>query len=290
METREQSIAAPEASNDQSSTLNPEAKVASEESVATAQPENPNPEIATESPQSENTPEDDIVERPVAVASKKDVIKALATLADNESADISRDEISRLKQQFYAFRKTELEQELDDFIAQGNDKATFVPALDPDEETFKELMTRIRDRKAAIAAALEAEMQQNFDRKQSLIEELTTLAADTDNVNLAFPRIKEIQAEFKAIGDVPPTEATTQWKSYQTAVEQFYDQLKINKDLRDYDFRKNLELKTILCEEAEKLNDEEDVILAFKRLQNHQSNIKDKDYRQALLLYLRLRG
>lgn len=268
METREQSIAAPEASNDQSFTLNPEAKVASEESVATAQPENSTPEIATESPQSENTPEDDIVERPVAVASKKDVIEALATLADNESADISRDEISRFKQQFYAFRKTELEQELADFIAQGNDKATFVPALDPDEETFKELMTRIRDRKAAIAAALEAEMQQNFDRKQSLIEELTTLAADTDNVNLAFPRIKEIQAEFKAIGDVPPTEATTQWKSYQTAVEQFYDQLKINKDLRDYDFRKNLELKTILCEEAEKLNDEEDVILAFKRLQN----------------------
>lgn len=268
METREQSIVAPEASNDQSSTLAPEAKAAPEEHAATVQAEQPLSETAAENQQSENTPEDNIVEHPAAVASKKDVLEALSTLADDESADISRDEIARLKQQFYAFRKTELEQELADFIAKGNDKAEFIPALDPDEETFKELMTRIRDRKAAITAALEAEMKQNFDRKQSLIEELATLAADTDNVNLAFPRVKEIQAEFKVIGDVPPTEATTQWKSYQTAVEQFYDQLKINKDLRDYDFRKNLELKTMLCEEAEKLNDEEDVILAFKRLQN----------------------
>ena len=81
-------------------------------------------------------------------------------------------------------------------------------------------------------------------------------------------RDREIQAEFKEIGEVPATEATELWKNYQGAVEQFYDQLKVNKDLRDYDFRKNLELKTLLCEEAEKLNEEEDIVLAFKRLQN----------------------
>ncbi len=201
-------------------------------------------------------------------ASKEEVVETLARLLEDESTEITRDEIVRLKQQFYAFRKTELETELADFVAQGNEEAAFIPALDPAEEQFKELMVTVKDRKAALAAALEEERRQNFERKQSLIDELLNLATDTDNVNRTYPRVKEIQAEFKLIGEVPATEATDQWKSYQGAVEQFYDQLKVNKDLRDYDFRKNLEIKTLLCEEAEKLDSENDIILAFKRLQN----------------------
>ena len=195
---------------------------------------------------------------------KEDVM----TLVAAEAVEISREEIAHLKQRFYAIRKLEQEAELAAHLAAGKDAESFIPALDTTEEDFKNLMNTVRERKAAQAAAEEEERKQNLARKLALIEELRTISADTDNVNRAFPRVKEIQAEFKEIGEVPPTEATDLWKDYQGAMEQFYDQLKVNKDLRDYDFRKNLELKTLLCEEAEKLNDEEDIVLAFKRLQN----------------------
>ena len=221
------------------------------------------------------------------VASKEEVIETLARLLEDETTEITREEIVRLKQQFYAFRKVELEAELADFVAKGNEETAFIPAVDTAEERFKELMVTVKDRKAAIAAALEEERKRNFERKQALIDELLALATDTDNVNRTYPRVKEIQNEFKLIGEVPATEATDQWKSYQGAVEQFYDQLKVNKDLRDYDFRKNLEIKTMLCEEAEKLNEENDIILAFKRLQNlhdewRQAGPVAKDMRETI--------
>lgn len=199
---------------------------------------------------------------------KEDVMTRLTQLAAAEAVEISREEIAHLKQRFYAIRKLEQEAELAAHLAAGKDAESFIPALDTTEEDFKNLMNTVRERKAAQAAAEEEERKQNLARKLALIEELRTISADTDNVNRAFPRVKEIQAEFKEIGEVPPTEATDLWKDYQGAMEQFYDQLKVNKDLRDYDFRKNLELKTLLCEEADKLNDEEDIVLAFKRLQN----------------------
>ncbi len=199
---------------------------------------------------------------------KEDIMARLTKLAVDETVEISREEIAHLKQRFYAIRKVEQEAELAAHLAEGKEAETFIPALDPTEEDFKNLMNTVRERKAAIAAAEEEERARNLTRKLALIEELKTISSDTDNVNRAFPRVKEIQTEFKEIGEVPATEATDLWKNYQGAVEQFYDQLKVNKDLRDYDFRKNLELKTLLCEEAEKLNDEEDIVLAFKRLQN----------------------
>lgn len=202
------------------------------------------------------------------IKTKEDIMARLTKLAVDETVEISREEIAHLKQRFYAIRKLEQEAELAAHLAEGKDAESFLPSLDPTEEEFKTMMNTVRERKAALAAAEEEERNKNLTRKLALIEELNTISADTDNVNRAFPRVKEIQAEFKEIGEVAATEATDLWKNYQAAVEQFYDQLKVNKDLRDYDFRKNLELKTLLCEEAEKLNDEEDIVLAFKRLQN----------------------
>lgn len=199
---------------------------------------------------------------------KEEVMHALTELSEKDAAEISRDEIARMKQRFYALRKLELDAELQAWLAEGKPEQDFRPALDPDEETFKELLNTVKDKKAAAAAREEAERRENLEKKRALIAELRTISEDTDNVNRAFPRVKEIQNEFKAVGEVPATDATDLWKDYQAAVEQFYDQLKVNKDLRDYDFRKNLELKTLLCEEAEKLDKEDDIILAFKRLQN----------------------
>lgn len=199
---------------------------------------------------------------------KDEVLAALKELAALDAPRVGRDDVAFLKQRFYALHNAEAEAQRDAFIAEGGAPEEFKPALDPAEEEFKALLATVKEKKAALLAAEEAEKAANLARKQALIAELKQLSEDADNANRAFPRVKEIQTEFKEIGEVPATEATDLWKEFQGTVEQFYDQLKINKDLRDYDFRKNLELKTLLCEEAEKLDQEDDIVLAFKRLQN----------------------
>ncbi|MCM1071346.1 MAG: DUF349 domain-containing protein [[Clostridium] fimetarium] len=212
-------------------------------------------------------PSDNEKSRP-ELRTKEEVIAALKELAEADAARIGRDELAFLKQRFYAIHNAEAEALRDEFVAGGGAPEDFKPALDPAEEEFKALLATVKEKKAALLAAEEAAKAENLARKQALIAELKGLSEDADNANRVFPRVKEIQAEFKEIGEVPATEATDLWKEFQGTVEQFYDQLKINKDLRDYDFRKNLELKTLLCEEAEKLDQEEDIVLAFKRLQN----------------------
>ena len=219
------------------------------------------------------TIEDSQVEQPqeeVAKTSlsKEELLAALTELSQKEATDIGRDEVSRLKQQFYAIRKNEIEKEKAEFIANGNEEAAFAAKTDELEDKFKEALNIIKEKKAVLLAAQEAERQNNFEQKAKILDEIKTLAADTDNVNRTFNRFKELQQEFKNVGEVPPTVATEQWKQYQDAVEAYYDQLKINKELRDYDFKKNLEIKQLICEEAEKLTEETDIIVAFKRLQD----------------------
>ena len=219
------------------------------------------------------TIEDSQVEQPqeeVAKTSlsKEELLTAITDLSQKDATDIGRDEVSRLKQQFYAIRKNEIEKEKAEFIENGNEEAAFAAKTDELEEKFKEALNVIKEKKAALLAAQEAERQNNFEQKTKILEEIKALAADTDNVNRTFNRFKELQQEFKNVGEVPPTVATDQWKQYQDAVEAYYDQLKINKELRDYDFKKNLEIKQLICEEAEKLAEETDIIVAFKRLQD----------------------
>lgn len=198
---------------------------------------------------------------------KEALLEALTVLAEKPATEIGRDEVARIKQQFYAIRKIEVEKEKAEFLEKGNEIAAFVAMPNEQEEKFKELLGVIKEKKAALLAEQEAERQKNYERKQQIIEEIKSLAADTDNVNRTFPRFKELQQEFKTVGEVSPTVVTEQWKQYQEAVEAFYDQLKINKELRDYDFKKNLDTKQLLCEDAEKLDEEKDVVVAFKRLQ-----------------------
>lgn len=200
--------------------------------------------------------------------SKERIVELCAELAEKPASEVSREEVSSLKQQFYAIRKAELAKEKAVFLEKGNEEAAFAPMPDELEEQFKEKLNQIKEKKAALAAEQEAERQRNYERKNAIIEELVAMSSDTDNVNRLFPRFKELQQEFKTVGEVPATEVSTQWKSYQEAVERFYDQLKINKDLRDYDFKKNLDVKQLLCAEAEKLAEENDVVVAFRRLQD----------------------
>ncbi len=230
-------------------------------------------EAPAEEPKAEDAPaEEPKAEEPekesTLPASKEEVVERLAHIAELPAADISREGVSRLKQIFYTFHNAEVEAQREEFVAAGNDPEAFTPAPSEIEEKLKDLLNIVKEKKAAAAAAMEEERKANLEKKNTIIASLVEMAADTDNVNRTFPRFKELQQDFKLIGEVPPTDASDVWKRYQDAVERYYDQLKINKDLRDYDFRKNLDTKQLLCEQAEALVDEGDVITAFKRLQD----------------------
>ncbi len=198
---------------------------------------------------------------------KEEILSALEAISSKEGSEIVREEVTRMKQYFYAIRKTELAAEKQAFLERGNEEAAFAPMPDADEERLHQLLEVIKAKKAEYLAEVEAQQKANLEKKLAIIEELGKMAEDTDNVNRLFPRFRELSQEFKDTGDVPPTDTTDLYRNYSAAVERFYDQLKINKDLRDYDFKKNLEQKTLLLSEAEKLADESDVILAFRRLQ-----------------------
>ena len=175
METRE-TAAAPE-KMPESQDLNPVTAPEEDANASEAMKDNAPADNAAAPLAEETLPEEDAAEsaapaRVPDAASKDEVLETLTRLAAEETAEITREEIVRLKQQFYAFRKAELEAELADFIAQGNEETAFVPAVDPSEERFKELMNAVKDRKAAIAAALEEERRKNYERKQALIDEL----------------------------------------------------------------------------------------------------------------------
>lgn len=226
--------------------------------------------------------EENVIDNPVADAqqdvteviepekqlTKDEVIVQATELAGKDADDISRDEVTRLKQIFYAIRNNEIALQKEAFLAAGNEESAFASLPDEAETQFKELLNNIKEKKAARLAEVEAIRLKNLEAKRAIIDEIEKIAADTDNVGRQYPRVKDLQQAFKEHGEVPPTEQTDLWKSYQAAVEHYYDQLKINKDLRDYDFRKNLEAKMLLIDEAEKLNDEADVITAFRRLQD----------------------
>ncbi|WP_304961626.1 DUF349 domain-containing protein [uncultured Duncaniella sp.] len=202
------------------------------------------------------------------ILTKDEILDEVRRLSVLETNEISAEEISRLKQQFYSLRNEELRAEREEFLSiEGNTSEAFVPTPDPVEDTFKDLLGVIRDKKAAQRAAVEAEQQANYERKQAIIAKLVEMSADADNVNRVFSEVRDLQAQFKEIGEVPQQYSSEIWKNYQDAVEKFYDQLKINKELRDYDFKKNLADKEALVAEAEKLQAEEDVIVAFKKLQ-----------------------
>ncbi len=197
---------------------------------------------------------------------KQELLDALKELAQ-KSVDVIRDEVSHIKAAFFAIRKEEIAREKEEFIQAGNPEEEFAPKPDPIEADIKQLFAVIKDKRAELNAELEAVKAQNLDKKRAIIAEINAISSDPDNINRQFNRVKELQQNFKEIGEVIASESTRLWKEYQLAVERFYDLLKMNKELRDYDFKKNLEIKQQLCAQAEALDDEEDVVAAFKKLQ-----------------------
>ncbi|MCM1067556.1 MAG: DUF349 domain-containing protein [Muribaculaceae bacterium] len=181
-------------------------------------------------------------------------------LLEKDAAEIGNDEIRRLRQLFSMLHKNT--------GAAAEGEAQPVAAPSETEKSFNATIEQLRARKAEWAAAQEALKAANLERKNAIIAEIIALAEDTDNVNRTFPRYRELQDEFNAVGDVDPTEETSVWKRFQEARERYSDNLKINKELRDYDFKKNLAEKEAILTEVAELNAEEDVIAAYRKLQD----------------------
>lgn len=218
----------------------------------------------------ETAADDQKVENAKVYKTKKEVVERLKEIAaSDENPD--KDEIDLLKTVFYKLHITEREARMKEYIDGGGDPEAYQIMPDEDEETFKQQMAIVREKRARIFQQQEAEKQANLEKKLEIIEKIKAMATSPDEANKSYNEFKELQQQWKDIKNVPADRASELWRNYQLYVEQFYDLLKLNSEAREYDFKKNLETKTKLCEAAEKLADEEDVISAFHQLQElHQ--------------------
>ena len=198
--------------------------------------------------------------------SRAEIVERVRQIVDAPINEV-KDEVEALKQNYYKVKRAEVEAAYKAHIESGMPEAEFTPEHDVLEEPLKELLASFKERKAQYLQALEKEREENLARKNALLDELKSIVETPDEIGKQYQRVQQIQQEFKAITDVPVQAVTDLWKKYQTYTEQFYDLLKINKELRDYDFKKNLEQKEALCKSAEQLAEVEDVVSAFKQLQ-----------------------
>ncbi len=210
------------------------------------------------------------VENTKVYKTKQEVVERLKEIAASDEAPV-KDEIDLLKTVFYKLHIAEREARLKEYIDGGGNPETYQVVPDQDEETFKAQMAVIREKRAHIMQQQEAEKQANLEKKLEIIEKIKAMTTSPDEAGKSYNEFKELQQQWKDIKNVPADKANELWRNYQLYVEQFYDLLKLNSEAREYDFKKNLEMKTKLCEAAEKLADEEDVISAFHQLQElHQ--------------------
>ena len=276
-----------EPQNEAQEVVNEEVKVEAPE-VETAPVVAEETEAATVAEAVETAPATEVAKPAVAVEESKPVLPKLDLngKTKGELVDLMRelatrpieevkDEVQVIKAAFFALRREEMAQEKEAFLANGNEESDFVPKEDPDENNLKELLNVLKERRTEYNAAQEANREANLEKKRQIIALINEIANDPDNINRQFNRVKQLQQEFKDAGEVPATADTEVWKEFQRATERFYDVLKVNRELRDYDFKKNLELKQQLCEEAEELDEETDIVAAFRKLQELHNNWRE---------------
>ena len=201
---------------------------------------------------------------------KEEVVARIKEIASGEDAG-DKSEVDQLKVLFYKYHNAEVQEAFRRYLDEGGEADKYIPQIDPLEAEFRAAMQIVRERRAAQQEALEEQKQKNLERKLAILERIQQMASTPEEANQTFNEFKALQAEWKEIKAVPAERATELWKNYQLYVEKFYDLLKLGHELRDYDFRKNLEIKTRLCEQAEALAEVPDVIQAFNQLQGlHQ--------------------
>ena len=202
--------------------------------------------------------------------SKKEVLERVKEIA-NSDENPNKEEIDHLKTTFYKIHNAERDEQQKEYLEAGGKPEEYEVLPDEDEEMFKAEMGIIKEKRAKQFQEQEAEKQENLEKKLEIIEKIKSLATSPEEANKSYQEFKDLQQQWKEIKAVPADKANELWRNYQLYVEQFYDLLKLNSEAREYDFKKNLELKTKLCEAAEKLADEPDVISAFHQLQElHQ--------------------
>ena len=210
------------------------------------------------------------VENAKVYKNKKEVVERLKEIAQSDE-NPEKDEIDLLKTVFYKLHNAEREARMKEYIEGGGAPENFQIMPDEDEEAFKAEMAVVREKRQRVFQEQEAEKQANLEKKLEIIEKIKAMATSPDEANKSYAEFKELQQQWKDIKAVPADRASELWRNYQLYVEQFYDLLKLNSEAREYDFKKNLEAKTKLCEAAEGLAAEEDVISAFHQLQElHQ--------------------
>ena len=245
---------APESATEQ--VAEPAAESATEQTAESAETEEPQAETSTASFATYET--------------KAQVVDRLKELAASDE-EVTRQELDSLKSNFYRIHHQEADEAYKKFVDEGGNPEEYTPAPNLEEADFKEQMAIIREKRAAQAAAHEQEREANYQKKLEIIEKIKSFTENPDEINRAYNDFKELQQQWNDIKDVPAEKVTDLWKTYQQAVEGFYDTLKLNNELRAYDFKKNLERKTALCEAAERLAEETDIITAFRKLQQlHQ--------------------
>ncbi|MCD8184063.1 MAG: DUF349 domain-containing protein [Bacteroides sp.] len=248
----------------------PEKPTELEEEKVTAEVSEP---VATETPAEETY----TTEKPAETAQKLTKEEILARLkeisADVENAEKS--EIDSLKQAFYKLHNAEQEAAKKQFIENGGSEEEFVPQADVLEEEFKNTMSVIKEKRSALTAEQEKQKELNLQIKLSIIEELKELVESPEDANKNYTEFKKLQQQWNEVKLVPQAKINELWKNYQIQVEKYYDLLKLNNEFREYDFKKNLEIKTHLCEAAEKLADEPDVVSAFHQLQKLHQEFRD---------------
>lgn len=201
---------------------------------------------------------------------KKEILERVTEIARSEDRP-QKDEIDHLKTLFYKLHFAERENQMKEFLDNGGKAENFQILPDEDEEVFKAEMQIIKEKRAKIFLEQEELKQKNLERKLEIIEKIKAMATSPEEANKSYQDFKALQQEWKEIKTVPAEKASELWRNYQLYVEQFYDLLNLNREAREYDFKKNLEIKTKLCEAAEKLSEEEDIISAFHQLQElHQ--------------------
>lgn len=201
---------------------------------------------------------------------KEEILGKLTELVNN-SVETARTEVEALKQTYYKIRRNEVEELKKAFLENGGEEKDFTAPEDETENKIKELLTVYKEKKAAALAEEERIKAANYALKLQLIDQLKALTESSEDFNKLYNDFKEIQQRWKEIKNIPQEHVNELWKNYQIYSEQFYDIIKINNQFRDYDFKKNLEMKTALCETVERLGNEPDVVSAFHQLQKlHQ--------------------
>lgn len=249
--------------------------------------EEPSTEKVEEKPSETEAAEETPAKSKSGKLSKEEIIDRLSELSEKVE-DIARVELESLKQAFYKTRRAEVDAEKKLFIEGGGTEELFTPVVNEYEVKFKEILALIKEKKAAFAQEEERQKEANYALKLQLIDRLKELSESQEDFGKLYNEFKDIQQKWKEVKSVPQEHAKELWQSYQLYSEKFYDIIKINNQFRDYDFKKNLELKTALCEAVEKLIEEEpDVISAFHQLQKLHQQWREigpvaKEYREEI--------